>query len=176
MQITNSSGSAVARGALTYLPPIQRFLVPGSTLVQGVYDPHRDVYYFTDANKVQVFSRNKGAWLPAIAIPAPQGTTQRLWAIALSPDGSKLAISDTSASVIYLLNPSTPNSVQTFPIPSSIGNNGVIVFPSGVAVSDAGMIYYERVVLGGTGYTNYFKLDTNSGAIRDYQIDGPQFQ
>ena len=173
VQITNSSGSAVARGALAYLPPIQRFLLPGSTLVQGVYDPHRDVYYFTDANKVQVFSRNKGAWLPAIAIPAPQGTTQRLWAIALSPGGSKLAISDTSASVIYLLNPSTPNSVQTFPIPSSIGNNGVIVFPSGVAVSDAGMIYYERVVLGGTGYTNYFKLDTNSGAIRDYQINGP---
>lgn len=104
------------RRALTFVAPIEQFPLSGAALAQGIYDPHRDVYYFTDANEVQVFSKSQGAWLSPINILGPPGAAQRLWGIALSPDGNNLAIADAGAAVIYLLNPSNPASVQTFPI------------------------------------------------------------
>lgn len=168
--VTNNYGSITSSGALTYLPATQQFPLPGSTLAEGIYDSQTSLYYFTDTNKIQVFSRAQGAWLSPIPIPAPQGATQRLWGIALSPDGTKLAISDLQASVIYLLDPSNTASVETFAVPQQFG---FIINPCGLAVSDSGSVYYAVVAQGGTGADQFFKLNTNTGAITDYRIDGP---
>lgn len=171
--VGSSSGDSTAPAALTYLPAIQQFQLPGSSLVQGIYDPYLDLYYFTDANKVQVFSKSKGQWLTPISIPAPPGATQRLWGIALSPDGSKLAVSDASAGVIYFLNLANPSAVSTFSafVPNTIG---LVEEPVGLAVSNSGVVYFATVALGGPGSdSSYYNLDTNSGAITDYHISGP---
>ncbi len=168
--VTNNYGTITSSGALTYLPAVRRFPLTGSALAQGIYDPHTNLYYFTDTKKIQVFSRPQEAWLSPIAIPAPQGATQRLWGIALSPDGSKLAVSDLQASVIYLLDPSRPASVETFAVPQQFG---FIINPCGLAVSDSGSVYYAVVAQGGTGADQFFKLNTNTGAITDYHLNGP---
>ncbi len=160
--VTTSSGSTTASGAMTYLPSTQQFPLAGSELAQGIYDPYLDVYLFTDVNQVQVFSRTQGKWLAPIAIPAPQGATQRLWGIALSPGGAYLAISDTSAGVIYLLNPANPATVQTFSVQLPDGNSYAI----GVAVSDTGFVYFA-------GNNGYYKLNTKTGATSSYLTGGP---
>jgi hypothetical protein len=72
--VTSSSGSATAHAALTYLPAIQQFALPGSTLAQGIYDSHTDLYYFTDTNQIQVFSKTQGSWQPPITIPGALGS------------------------------------------------------------------------------------------------------
>jgi hypothetical protein len=167
--VTNNYGSSTASGALTYLPATQQFPLTGSTLAQGVYDPYTDLYYFTDTNKIQVFSRVQGQWVSPIAIPAPQGATQRLWGISLSPDGSQLAVSDSGASAIYLLDPANPTSVKTFPIGPQ---NGWVIYPCGVAVSDAGNIYYW-VFGGADGADQFFMLNTTTAVTTDYGINGP---
>lgn len=173
--VTTSAGSATAQGALSYLPAPQQFALPGSALAQGIYDPLRDVYYFTDANRVQVFSLTQGKWLSPIIIPGPTGMTQRLWGISLSPNGSKLAIADAQAHVVYLVDPANTSSVQTFPfVPPSLPQ-GIIEHPVGVAISDTGMVYITVFVEGGTGFSSFFKLDTSTGTLTDYHIDGPQF-
>jgi hypothetical protein len=107
-----------------------------------------------------------------VLIAAPKGATQRLWGIALSPDGSKLAVADAAAGVIYVLNPANPSSVQTFMVNSSqppfTGN------PCGLSISDTGNVYYMVTVIGqGSGADQFFKLNTSTGAIFDYRIDGP---
>jgi YVTN family beta-propeller protein len=170
--VTSSSGSATAHAALTYLSGIQQFPLPSASLVQGIYDPYRDVYYFTDANKIQIFSRTLGNWLSPISIPAPQGANQRLWGIALSPDGTKLAVADISAGVIYELNPVNPASITTFPV-STTSTFGTTVMPVGVAISDSGMIYYATWAPDVSGASGFFKLNTNTGAITNYHIDSP---
>lgn len=168
--VSTSAGSKAAHGALTYLPPIQEYPLPGSTLAQGIYDQQRDLYYFTDTSQIQVFSRTQRKWLSPINIPAPPGATQRLWGISLSPDGSKLAVSDAMAGVIYLLDPSNPASVNTLPVGSQFG---FIINPCGVAISDAGNVYFAVFAQGGTGADQFFKLNTNTGAITDYHINSP---
>jgi len=169
--VTSISGSATAHAALTYLPAIQQFALPGSNLAQGIYDRYTDLYYFTDTSQIQVFSKALGSWQSAINIPAPQGTTQRLWGIALSPDGSKMAVSDASAGAIYVLDPAHPAAIKTFIVGSL---SPFTVNPCGLAISDAGNVYYMVTVLGqGGGADQFFKLNTNTGAIFNYGINGP---
>jgi hypothetical protein len=168
--VSTNSGSTTATGAVTYLPPTQPFPLTGSALAQGIYDSYTDLYYFTDTSQIQVFSRTQEKWLSPINIPAPPGTTQRLWGIALSPNGSKLAVADASAGAIYLLNPANPTSVKTY---SMTGVNAGTL-PCGVAVSDSGIVYFTTV--GGEGYNGSFqflKLNTTTGQITNYGIDGP---
>jgi len=171
--VTTSSGTIKAPAALTYLPALQKFPLPGASLIQGIYDPIRDVYYFTDANKIQVFSRTQAKWLNPISVPTPAGRTQRLWGISLSPDATKLAVADASAGVVYLLDPANPSSIKTIPATPAQFPAGVIVLPSAIGLTNSGLAYLIVDVQGGTGYHNYFTLDTNTGTITDLGMDGP---
>jgi hypothetical protein len=161
VSVTGSSGTATVHNGMTYLPAIQRYLLPGASLAEGIYDPYTDLYYFTDTTQVQVFSRTNGEWLPPITIP-PADNPQRLWAIALSPDGSKMAVTDLTGQAIYVLSPSAPSNIQKFPLPQVVTGDRNTV---GVAISDAGVLYVAA-----WGYNGFFKLDTNSGAITTYNI------
>ena len=178
--VTTQAGTTTASGALQYLPAIQQYSLPGATLVQGAYDAKRDLYYFTDAAEIRVFSKSQGQWLTPFQVPAaPKGTVHRLWGIALSPDASKLAVSDASAGMIYVINPDSTSAVQSFPfnVPYFAGypdpnQSGVITNPAGLTISDTGMIYFAAFMYGGDGYDAFFKLDSNSGKITDYKIVG----
>lgn len=168
--VSTSSGTTTAPGSLTYLPSLPQFPLAASTLAQGIYDSYTNLYYFTDTNQIQVFSRTQGSWQSPISIPAPRGATQRLWGIALSPDGSKLAVSDATAGAIYVLDPATPNSVKTF----IVGSQSPTTNPCGLAISDAGNVYYMVIPPDGySGLDQFFKLNTSTGAIFNYGINGP---
>jgi WD40 repeat protein len=168
--VTSSSGTTVSHGGLSYLPATQQFPLPGAALAQGVYDSVHDLYYFTDATKIQVFSLAQHEWLSPIAING----AERLWGIALSPDGSKLAVSDIQADAIDLIDPTNTSSVKTFPFaPPTPLPQGVIDHPAGIAISDAGIAYLTIWAEGGSGYSAFFKMDTNTGIVTDYHLNGP---
>ena len=178
--VTTSTGTATAASALQYMPAVQQFALFGVELVQGIYDPTRNLYYFTDASEIRVFSRTQGQWLSPIQVPAaPTGTSHRLWGIALSPDGSKLAVSDASAGMIYLIDPDSPGSVKSFPfnVPYVAGSPdpyivGVLTNPAGLTISDSGMIYFAAFMYGGDGFDSFFKIDSSSGNVTDYRVVG----
>ncbi len=155
----SSSGQS---STLRYLPATQRFSASGSQLIDGIYDKSRDLYYFTDANQILVFSRTQARWMNPIPLPAPAKAfgPQRLYGLALSPDGSKLAVTDAGALAIYLLNPSSPSSITTYPLS---GQFDLTDTPSGVAVTNAGAIYFTTFDQLGDGQFDLYKIDTTTG-------------
>lgn len=176
--VTTSSGSTTATGGMKYLPPYQVIPLAGAQLAQGIYDAKRNRYYFTDANVIQVFSRSSGGqWLTPISVPTPLGgAAHRLWGIALSPEGNKLAVSDANAGMIFVLNPDTPGSVQSFAVPGPyvdgilVQNTAVHAEPAGLAISNTGMVYYSTFTTDGSGADGAFKLDTNSSQFTNYRL------
>ena len=169
--VTTKNGTATLAGGLHFVPAVQQFPLAGASLAQGIYDPKRDLYYFTDANVIRVFSRTSGAWMTPIQVPAAAvGSSHRLWGIALSHDGSKLAVSDAGTSSIYLIDPDA-FTAKTFSVVSQ--SSGVIFQPAGLAISNVGNIYYTIADYGGTGYHGFFKLNTTNSQTLDYKIDNP---
>ncbi len=164
--VNNISGSTTSSTPLTYVPAVQQYSVDGQ-LVDGVYDPTRDVYYFTDANQIRVFSLTSGAWLAPIPIPSPVNAygPQRLWGIAISPDGSKLAVADPGAVAIYILNPDQPSSLQSFALAPQVGYYAQSEDPTGIAILNNGTVYFATADFDGDGTSFLMKLNPSTGLI-----------
>jgi hypothetical protein len=166
VSVTTSAGTVAATTGLTYLPTTQQYSVNG-VLADGVYDAKRNLYYFTDANQVRVFSLAQGAWPTPIAIPAPSGAygPQRLVGLALSPDCSKLAIADPGSIAVYLVNLDQQDSVQSFALAAELGGYPNSVEPLDPVVTNDGTVYYTTVNEEGTGGTGLFLLNTSTGVL-----------
>jgi len=167
ISITNPFGSTTAPAPITYLPAVQTFPLPGASLAQGVYDAKHQLYYFTDLTEIRVFSRASLNWQAPISLPNPSGGTQELVGVALSPDQSKLAVSDDGTNYIYVLNTDNPAAVNTFALPSTGMDAGSL--PSGLAISDTGMVYYASYKPNSYGGDTLHKLDSNTGVVTPYQ-------
>ena len=170
--LTSANGSATAAGGLTYLPATQQFPLAGASLAQGIYDPVHQMYYFTNTGEIEVFSRSAKRWLSPITVPAaPNGAAHRLWGLALSTDGTKLAVSDAGTGQLFLLNPNGTTVAQTFLFTS--GRSDVLAEPAGVAVSNNGTIYFGVFYPGGdTGFPGFYKLNPANGAFTSI-AEGP---
>jgi hypothetical protein len=163
ISVTDSAGSTVSATPMQYMPATQQFLLSNATLVQGIYDPTRDLYFFTDQTQIDVFSKTQGQWLTPIVIP----NSVRLWGISLTPSGTKVAVSDAGADAIYVLDPDTPTAISTFSLPNTFFDQGGE--PAGLAISDSGIVYYSSFYAGSTGGYAMHKLDISTGNVTDYQ-------
>jgi hypothetical protein len=179
IMVSNASGTTTAGTKITYLPATKQYPVQ-DVLADGVYDPKRNVYYFTGTAQVYVFSPSEGAWLAPIPIPAPKGAygPQRLYGIALSPDSSRLAVGDPGAVAVYLINPDQPASVQSFPFASLGGAYPQSDSPAGLAVTNSGDVYFAAFNPGGDGGAALYVLNSSTGHVgavpgNNLTIDSP---
>ncbi|HEV2395826.1 MAG TPA: IPT/TIG domain-containing protein [Candidatus Sulfotelmatobacter sp.] len=164
VKITTADGSATASGSFQYVAADQPYPLAGASLMEGTYDSIRGVLYFTDRAQLDVFSPAGGQWLTPISIPNASAST-RLYGVALSPDGNTLAISDAGNASIYVLNPSSPQSVKSFDV--SEQQSGYE--PGGLTVTNSGIVYYASFnTPGGNGFTAFHKLNTANGSITDF--------
>ena len=162
--VTNNSGSATVPKGMHYTPASQLFPLAGAALAQGVYDPGRDLYYFTNISEVEVFSRKEGKWLSPIPVPAaPKGMQHRLWSLGLSPSGSMLAVSDVNTAQLFVIDPAGAKATQTFLFNPQLAG-GASAVPAGIVISDSGVMYLGAAVAG-TGYPGYFSFDPATNEI-----------
>jgi hypothetical protein len=163
LTVTTAAGSASLPSSFHYVPAVQSYPIAGASLMQGIYDPTRSVVYFTDQAQIDVFSPVKEQWLSPI--PISFGNAQsRLVGIALSNDGNTLAVSDAGNSSIYVMSPSSPNSVKSFPV--STGNE---VQPYGLAVTNSGAVYYSTINASISPPETFNELNTSTGAITNFE-------
>lgn len=69
------------------------------------------------------------------------------------------------AGVIYVFNPTNPGAIQTFSVSTLDYTTSE---PVGVAVSNAGMVYFTVMTPNVSGAHGFYKLNTNTGAVTDY--------
>jgi hypothetical protein len=163
--VTTASGSVTATGGFHYTAAVQSYPL-AANLQSGIYDAGRDLYYFADKAQIQVLSKSTGTWLSPISLPGVSSKTQLL-AISESPDGTKLAVSDYGDQAIYVLNPDIPASAKSYSM--SLDNDGysASLAPSGLAVTDGGLVYFYTADTTGTGTPAFHKLNTAAGSIID---------
>ena len=160
--VTTSSGSTTLTGGMHYLPAIQQIPLSGASLAQGIYDSHRDLFYFSDTNAIRVFSRTNQTWMPSMTLST---TGHRLWAMALSPDGSKLVVSDPPTGSIYLFDPSGASAPRSFPAIST--TTAYATQPGGLVVTDSGTVYFGRAVAI-FGASSLARMDLSTGTVTDF--------
>lgn len=163
--VLNSSGTTTSTQQMNYLPAVQQYSIDGQ-LADGVYDSIRDVYYFSDANEIRVFSLTQKAWLPPITIPVPQGASgpQRLMGMAMSPDGSRLAVADAGATAVYVIDLSQTSSIQSFTYASQFPPDTEV--PTGIALTNNGVVYIATSDLNGDGGCGFLlALNTATGNV-----------
>src|SRR5256884_47940 len=165
IDVTNSTGSTIATQQMNYLPPVQRYAVSGQ-LADGMYDGIRNVYYFSDANQIRVFSLTQNAWLPSIPIPAPQGASgpQRLIGMAMSPNGASLAVADAGATAVYVIDLNHSNALKSFPYASQF--LPLTEVPTALAITNSGVVYVATSDLNGDGGCGFLlRLDPTTGLL-----------
>jgi hypothetical protein len=160
--VTTAAGSASLPSSFHYVPAVQSYPMAGASLMQGIYDPIRSVVYFTDQAQIDVFSPVSEQWLTPIPISFANAQS-RLVGVALSTDGNTLAVSDAGNSRIYVMNPSSPNSVKSFPV--STGNE---VQPYGLAVTNSGAVYYSTIDVNISPPETFNELNANTGVITNF--------
>jgi DNA-binding beta-propeller fold protein YncE len=153
VSVTTSAGTTTAPTGITYQAAPETFPLAGSSLSQGIYDRARNRYYFTDRSTIQVFSKVTKTWLTPVALTG----AGRLWSIALSPDGNKLAISDAGSNLIFVLDASSLTLSQSYPFTSDPTSRA-----GALAITNSGIIYFI-----GSGINALHKLDTASGTVTD---------
>jgi hypothetical protein len=161
--VTTANGSATASGVFHYAAAVQSYPLSGASLMQGTYDAYLGVVFFTDIAQIDVFSPASESWIAPITIAGTNAST-RLVGIALSPDGNTLAVSDAGNNKIYVLNPNSPSTVQSFGV-----NTGVDVQPYGLAVTNSGAVYYATNDQNSDPPGGLNKLDTSTGVITNFE-------
>jgi hypothetical protein len=159
--VTTAFGSATATAAFHYTAATESHPVTAN-LQSGIYDSHRNLYYFTDQAKIQVLSRSTG-WLTPISLPSVTSKTQLL-AISESPDGSVLGVSNYGDQTICVLNPDTPSTIKCYAMEGIFASD---LAPTGLAITDTGFVYFATNDINGTGTPAFHKLDTGTGAVTD---------
>lgn len=162
--VTTGSGSTIAHNAFHYTAAVSSY-AGAPTLQSGIYDPKRDLYYFADRAEIQVFSKTSGRWLAPMTLPGVTAKTQLL-AISESPDEAMIAVSDYGGQQIYVLDPDTPGSTKSYPMPLDYFNTSSLA-PTGVAITDSGIVYFSTADIAGTGTPAFHKLDTSTSTITD---------
>lgn len=91
--VSSSFGSGTLAGAATYYP--DPTIVPATSLLQILYDSHRNLLYALKSTEVDVLNPATQQWQSPIHFPAAATGTYN--SMALSPDGTKLVVAGLAA-------------------------------------------------------------------------------
>jgi hypothetical protein len=114
LTVSSSLGSGTLHSAAAYYATPT--ILPTSGILQLVFDTHRNRLYALKANEVDVLDAGSLQWLPPFTFPA--GFSATVESMAITPDGSKLAVLALAGSEpeMIVLDPSgsSPASVTSY--------------------------------------------------------------
>ncbi len=112
--VNGTLGSATLSAAMTYIPSAR--IVPASGLLQLLYDSRRKLIFALKSNEIDVFNPATLQFQsPIVPSNAPNLSYVSM---TLTPDGSKMLVTDSANNTLTILNPDapTPNTVVALPL------------------------------------------------------------
>ena len=169
--ITTPAGSTTMTGGFQYLASANAY-PKGGALNQIVYDKGRQQLYVsnTSANEVEVFSLSSGKFL------APINVGNQPLGLALTPDGSLLAVANAGDGTVWAINPDSGTATAKYGALTAsdagaacagqvwqiapLGAHGMLVDVNCTALEQAGVIHTLDL---STGLLGTMKLPLGSG-------------
>jgi hypothetical protein len=169
--VETAAATTVLRDGFEYVRAVRTFPTSAPPY-QVVYDSQRQRVYATlpDANAIQVISTRDWTVSAIAAGPAPAG-------IALTPDGSRLAVANFGNGTVTLLDPDRPADRTDFPVLDP-GDTDADPRPLEVAVAADGSVFVamNRPAVTGCfnpllGYHQVRLLEPRTGIVTDPDVD-----
>jgi len=135
VSMANGLGSSTLNNAFTYLP--STVIVPATDLTRLLYDSSRNVVYGLTKTQVDVFNVSTNQFQTPI-LPGGIGG-QSYIGMAMTPDHSKLLLTDSAASSLTIVNPD--NQAQSTSV-----NLGQSPGPS-LAVTNTGKVFLQMAIV-----------------------------
>ena len=167
--ITSPSGATTISKGFHYLESVQDYST-SDQLLDVLYDQTRQRLYLSAGNHVDVFSLASNTFQTPITPPSLGGTFQ-LGGLALTPDGSRLLVTNFSDDSVAIINPDAPSSATAVRIVPT-GTNPVYA-PTYVATTSLNTAFVG-CTNGGVGYNaEFYQLDL---ATLQSSLQGPYLQ
>jgi hypothetical protein len=166
--VTSSTGAATGAGAVHYLKSVR--VVPATDQLTALaYDSTRLRLYLSAGGHVDVFDLSSGAFVSPISLPTLHGLGSSA-GLTLTPDGSKLLVSDPADSSIAVINPDNPTSAVAVSIPFVPPPPGVQCMqnPGQIVATNSGKAYANIFMSGIDSCASFgvIELDISTLATR----------
>ena len=163
MSVTTPHGSTTISKGFHYLSGLQLYPIVGA-LDDIVYDQPRQRLYITnqDHNRVEVFDLSGGKYL----VPIPVGNQPT--ALALTPDGARLAVINSADGTVSVVDPS---AAQVVPTLSGTNLGGFGLWRTD-AKHIAGQAASDTTKLGLYRHSGGFELSSRESRHRQPQLCG----
>ena len=169
--VTTSAGAATLPKAYQIVPSITDYPSP-DTFEFILYDRSRDQVYLAAGDHVDVFSVQNHQLIAPIMLPSAGGKKQ-FAGMALTPDGSKLIVSNLLDGSVDIVNPDNPSSATPVPIAPAVNVAQIpppcYVGPEYVATTNTNQVFvlYGGVpgVGCGVGGGPVYQLDLSTLAV-----------
>jgi IPT/TIG domain len=147
VSVTSPAGSFTLSRGFQYLQSEQVYANPGFYKFL-LYDQKRQWIYLSNIDHVDVFDLATAQFRTPIEPPGGPPPNADLRGLALTPDGSTLAVADFGAQSVYLFNPDTAsgNAVFVGGVPG-FANSG----PARVAATSAETVFVGLTAVGSSG-------------------------
>ena len=112
--ITTPTGTSTISSGFHTLESVEDYPT-SDTLLDILYDESRQELDLSAGNHVDVFSLTTHTFLPAITPPSV-GANRQLEGLALTPDGSKLLVANSSDNSVAVIDPDSPSAATAVTI------------------------------------------------------------
>jgi hypothetical protein len=136
LKLTTPTGSTTFAASIRYVRSFTTYPLMGYHAAL-LFDRFRNRVYATAADHIDVLALDSGTLQSPISVPTVNGLSQ-LGGMALTPDGSKLLVTNTADGSVVVLNPDKTSSAQAIPIVTPSVNLPCASGPLSIAATNDG--------------------------------------
>ena len=125
LQVTSTIGSGTLPKSIFYAKSVTDY-ASSDILTAVLFDSKRNQVYLAAGDHVDVFSTTSNQFTSSL-YPTAQGSKKQFTGLALTPDGSKLLVTDLLDGSLAVINPDSPSTSIAIPIAATTSTSSTCI-------------------------------------------------